>query len=293
MGIREGKPVGDILSLGLGVQSTAIHLMSLFGELPRLDFSVFADTGREKSGTMRYLDWLLKFNEEHNGPEILVVNKRNLFTDLLKGTNATEDRFASIPAFTRNDDGSEGILRRQCTSEYKIWVVDQAIREVYGLKFRERNIPTNIWKGISNDELSRINAPMEKEKWKTFIYPYIGYGVPAAVNGKPYRLAPNSIKVMSRHDIKSWYTKRGLPIPPKSACVFCPYTSDAEWDNMKQNEPDDFRDAVRVDSAIRDSSKRGVVQPIYLHRSLKPLDQVVFDSNNKLAFGDCSDTCHL
>jgi hypothetical protein len=38
----------NVLSLGMGVQSTAIYLMSSLGELPRLDFAVFADTGREK-----------------------------------------------------------------------------------------------------------------------------------------------------------------------------------------------------------------------------------------------------
>lgn len=278
----------DVLSLGMGVQSTAIYLMSSLGELPRIDFAVFADTGREKSGTMRYLEWLLKWREEHNGPEIIVKKDMNLYRDLLGGVNSRDGRFASIPAFTMGEDGKEGLLRRQCTGEYKIAVVDKAIREVYGLKKRERNVETNIWKGISAEEATRISTP--EAKWKNFIYPFVGYGIPG--QGKWYKLPDGSLRIMNRNDIKAWYRERGLPIPPKSSCVFCPYTSDAAWLDMKDNEPEDFKDAVKVDQAIRDSSKRGIERPIYLHRSLKPLDQVEFDPNSKIEFGECSGNCH-
>lgn len=280
--------VHDVLSLGLGVQSTGIYLMSTLGQLPRIDFAVFADTGREKSGTMRYLEWLLKWAEEHNGPKIIVKKDMNLYRDLLGGVNSRDRRFASIPAFTMGEDGKKSILRRQCTGEYKIRVVDLAIREVYGLKSRARNIETNIWKGISADEATRISTP--EAKWKNFIYPFVGYGIPG--EGKWYRLPEFSNRVMNRNDIKAWYRAHGLPIPPKSSCVFCPYTSDAAWLDMKENEPEDFQDAVKVDYAIRASSKRGIERPIYLHRSLKPLDKVDFDRNSKIEFGECSGTCN-
>lgn len=282
--------VKNVLSLGMGVQSTALYLMSALGELPRIDFAVFSDTGREKSGTMRYLDWLTKWADQNNGPQIIVKSEMNLYRDLLDGVNSTGGRYASIPAFTIGDDGEQGILRRQCTNEYKIAVVDQAIRDVHGLKRKQRNIPTNIWKGISSDEADRMSIP-EKAKWKTFIYPFIGYAVPG--KGKWFKLSPELTKVQNRDDIKAWYRRHDLPIPPKSACVFCPFTSDAGWADMKQNEPLDFADAVKTDYAIRDSSKKGIERPIYLHRSLQPLDQVVFDPDSKIEFGECSGTCHV
>lgn len=283
-----GVVTADVLSLGMGVQSTAIYLMSALGELPRIDFAVFADTGREKAGTMRYLDWLLKWADQNNGPEIIVKREMNLYRDLLGGVNSTDGRFASIPAFTLGDNGQQGILRRQCTNEYKIEVVDQAIREVYNLKRRARNLETNIWKGISSDEATRISTP--EVKWKNFIYPFVGYGIPG--QGKWFKLPPESYRVMDRNTIKAWYRSKDLPIPPKSSCVFCPYTSDSNWAEMKVNEPMDFADAVKVDYAIRDSSKRGVEQPIFLHRSLKPLDQVEFDPDSKIEFGECSGICN-
>lgn len=277
----------NVLALGLGVQSTALYLMSALGELPRIDFAVFANPGREKKATMDYLEWLLKWAEQNNGPEIIVKSDKNLFVDLLNNTNSTDGRFASIPAFTMGDS-KEGILRRQCTNEYKIAIVDQAIREVYGLKRRQRNIETNIWKGISSDEAIRMSVP--EAAWKNFIYPFVGYATPG--KGKWMKLSGDLYKPMSRNDIKAWYKSKGLPIPPKSSCVFCPYHSDYTWADMKKNSPEDFQDAVRVDHAIRDSSKRGVEQPIYLHRSLKPLDEVDFDPNSKIEFGECSGICN-
>ena len=37
----------NILNLGAGVQSTALLLMSIKGELPKLDYAIFSDTGWE------------------------------------------------------------------------------------------------------------------------------------------------------------------------------------------------------------------------------------------------------
>lgn len=62
---------------------------------------------------------------------------------------------------------------------------------------------------------------------------------------------------MRRSDIVQWYKERKLPVPEKSACVFCPYHSDAAWARMKDKWPSDFAAAVRVDEAIRnDPSSR-------------------------------------
>ena len=34
----------NILNLGAGVQSTALYLMSIDGEVPKFDYAIFADT---------------------------------------------------------------------------------------------------------------------------------------------------------------------------------------------------------------------------------------------------------
>lgn len=119
-----------IVSLGLGVQSTALYFMSSLGILPRVDHAIFVDLGREKAETIRYLKFLQRWQVENNGIPITVVRKKNLFRDLLNNTNSSGQRFSSIPAYTQNEDGSTGMMRRQCTNEYKIRQVDVAIREI-------------------------------------------------------------------------------------------------------------------------------------------------------------------
>jgi 3'-phosphoadenosine 5'-phosphosulfate sulfotransferase (PAPS reductase)/FAD synthetase len=117
-----------IISLGMGVQSTCLYYMSSMGEMERADFAIFVDTGREKKKTLEYLDYLLQWQKDNNGIEILIIRKKDLFKDIMKLNDSAGHRWASIPAFTKNEDGSIGMLRRQCTTEYKIEQIDREIR---------------------------------------------------------------------------------------------------------------------------------------------------------------------
>lgn len=96
-----------ILSLGLGVQSTALYYMSSMGELPRVDYAIFADLGKEKKKTIQYLKYLQDWQQENNGIPIIVIRKKNLYKDLLNSENSTGQRFSSIPAFTKKEDNSK------------------------------------------------------------------------------------------------------------------------------------------------------------------------------------------
>jgi len=50
-----------IISLGAGVQSSAMALMAAKGEItPMVDACIFADTGSEPAGVYSFLDWLEK-----------------------------------------------------------------------------------------------------------------------------------------------------------------------------------------------------------------------------------------
>ena len=278
----------NVISLGAGVQSTAMYIMSSRGELPRADIAIFADTGGEKTATWNYLnDFLLPWMDKNNGIPITIVQKKNLYADILKSENSTGQRFASIPAFTVGEDGERGMLRRQCTNEYKIQQVDQAVREWHGLAFRQKNIPTYIWKGISLDEIERLSIP--QDKWKHQVYPFVGY---ETTKQKTTRI-DWAVK-MTRADIVAWFMRNDLPIPPKSSCTFCPFQSDAAWYDMKVNHPQDFEAAVRVDEAIRNGmSNVKMRNPSFLHESLMPLKDVPFTPGDPdLWRGECLDGCH-
>lgn len=274
-----------IISLGLGVQSTALYYMSSIGELPRVDYAIFADLGKEKKKTIQYLKYLQGWQIKNNGIPIIVIRKKNLYKDLLNSENSTGQRFSSIPAFTKNEDESIGMLRRQCTNEYKIEQVDKTIRELLDVKIILKQ-QIEIWKGISLEEIERLSIP--DTKWKIHVYPFCKY----RVSSKDSNKIDFGI-LRTRNDIVNWYEFKGFLIPPKSACVFCPYQSDATWYDMKVNEPSDFKAAVRVDKAIRNSTKKGFLSQAFLHKSCKPLDEIVFSAGlPDLWQGECSGNCH-
>jgi len=71
---------------------------------------------------------------------------------------------------------------------------------------------------------------------------------------------------------------------PRSACTFCPFRSDLEWDRLRQEDPIGWQRAVTVDYALRipgNIINRNMDQPMFLHRSCKPLDLVVLDTTPK------------
>ncbi len=277
-----------VISLGLGVQSTALYYMSSMGILPRCDYAIFSDLGKEKEETYKYLEFLLRWEQENNGIPIIVCDSKNLYLDLLNSVNSTNQRFSSIPAFTKNSDGSIGMLRRQCTYEYKIAVVDSKIREIQGKKPRQRLLKTEVWKGISLDEIDRISNA--KEAWKVCVHPFVGFNSDYKNIWKTELLLPER---MDRNTIEKWFVSMALPIPPKSSCIFCPYQSDKSYKDMKENHPFDFEAAIAIDEAIRNSSKKGINNPIYLHRSCVPLKDIIFkDDAPDLWSGECSGTCH-
>lgn len=278
--------MSKFLSLGMGVQSTALYFMSSMGTLPRMDAAIFADTGREKAGTLRYLDFLMDWQQKNKGVPIITIRDKNLYEDLLKSQNSRHKRFSSIPAYTLNEDGSQGMLRRECTGEYKIEQIDRAIRSFLE-KPNLRGEAIEVWKGISLDEIDRMTIP--PQAWKIQVYPFCGYRISRSISA----VDKNSLR-MTRNDIINWYAANNLPLPPKSSCVFCPFQSDASYKEMKEHEPDDFEAACRVDDAIRNSTQKGINQPIFLHESLTPLREIVFpDRPPDLWKGNCSDACHI
>lgn len=276
-----------IISLGLGVQSTALYFMSSTGELPRADLAIFADTGKEKKATYAYLKYLLEWAIKNAGVPIVVIRKRNLYKDLLNKTNSTGQTYRSIPAYVKNEDGEEAMLKRQCTHEYKIKQIEGTIRKFLGVK-RVTGQQIQIWKGISLDEWDRMANP--RTGWQIFVYPFTGY---MTVKGGNKAIDEFPVKKMSRADLLKWYGEHNFPTPVKSSCVFCPFQSDLAWNEMKEKAPEDFAAAVRVDQAIRDSTKKGINQPAFLHRSMQPLDEVIFSKSGDLWSGGCSDNCHL
>ncbi|MBN2980141.1 hypothetical protein [Cohnella algarum] len=258
-----------VISLGAGVQSTTLFLMAGHGEIgPKPDFAVFADTGWEPRKVYQHLKWL-KGKADEFGIPIIETSKGNIRDDLLaavEGDIKFKDtvRFANIPFFVKNADGTVSMMKRQCTKEYKIEQIVKEIRAQLGYKPRQR-VKEQIteWIGISTDEIQRIKP--SRTPWITHRWPLIEIG-------------------MSRVGCVSWLTRHGYPIPPKSSCIGCPYHDDRLWLEIKRNDLEAWEEAVFIDYEIRKLKRfRGQV---FLHRSCVPLDQVDLQEDQMDWFDD-------
>lgn len=266
-----------IVSLGAGVQSSTLCLMAAKGELEHMpEAAIFADTQGEPASVYRWLDWLegqLPFPVYRVTQGDLAAAATTVRTSKKTGNKYIQ---TSIPAFTRAEEGKRGgIMMRHCTVDYKIKVIQRAARRICGVKRRNKAYTEQVcmYIGISTDEASRMKE--SRVEWITNEYPLIDIG-------------------MSRIDCIKWMNEHGYPTPPRSACVFCPYHSDAEWDRMKREEPEEFRRAVEFERrffvAQRETPLRGVA---YLHESRVPLDEVKFNpEKGKLKFNnECLGMC--
>lgn len=253
-----------VLSLGAGIQSTCLYLMGHEGLLP-LTHAIFADTGEETDETMAHLQWL---DNLHSIP-IHFASRGRLGDDLIEGQNSTGQRFASIPVFTKAVDGRIGRLRRQCTKEYKIDVVDRCLRRtILGLVANQhipKTVHVNYYFGISADEARRTNGLIrrfQKVKWATVHFPLIE-------------------RWMTRRDCQNWMRGKTPHNVPSSSCVFCPFHDNKTWVRLKR-DPIAWARIVKIDNALRGTKvlNRNVKQAMFLHRTCKPINEVDFTPKN-------------
>lgn len=254
-----------VLNLGAGIQSTTIYLMICDGILEPIDVAIFADTGEEPAAVYEHVEFLKLVG----GPKIVTVSAGKLGDDLIKGINSAGQRFVSIPSFvaSNEDGGKGGIGRRQCTKEYKIEPIEKEIRKIVGA-VPGRPIPPGVnvtqIMGLSFDEPSRVEAVRNRFQGRKHWFCEF----------------PLFDRFIERTHCHKYLAKR-LPgrTVPRSACVFCPYRSDAEWVRLRDEDPQGFARAVDIDRAIRlDTSacSRGMKAKQFIHRSCIPLDEVEF-----------------
>lgn len=254
-----------VLSLGAGTQSSVLALLLSRSDprlvergYPKPDAAVFADTGWEPDYVYRHLEWL----EGQLDYPLIRVSQGNLRTNIRQGRTVSGHSFIDVPFFTVNEDGKKGMLRRQCTTHYKIKPIYRQIRERAGGQ-RGRRFPKNthveMWLGISLDEVGRMKS--SREPWVKHRWPLVDIR-------------------MSRQDCIEWFTseypERHLP---RSACVICPYRSDEHWLELKRSEPASYDEAVKFDRWLRSSRKNPVRALLngrpYLHSSRRPLASVI------------------
>lgn len=235
----------QVISLGAGVQSSTMALMAAHGEIrPMPVAAVFADTQDEPQSVYTWLHWL----EKQLPFPVIRVTKGRL----------SAAKKPLVPGFVKvADNKPESLMPRQCTTDYK---VIQILKAISGLIKEQGASGAQQWIGISLEEAHRMK--------------------PAYRNPKIQNRWPLIELRLKRHDCLKWMEDHHYPRPPKSACVFCHYRSDAEWRRMKQEEPEAFSRAVAFDKAYRHIPLRTTPgAKAFIHRSLLPLEEVDFSTD--------------
>lgn len=262
---QNGNRTYRALSLGAGVQSSVLALLlskedeALLEEgYPKPDCAIFADTGWEPSYVYEHLDWL----ESQLSFPLFRVQSGNIRENVRRAVTVSGHSFVDIPFYTKNPDGTKGVLWRQCTNHYKIQPIHRRIRLLAGgipKKPFPADVDVEMWLGISTDEIARMKP--SREWWIKHRWPLIDIG-------------------FSRNDCLKWFNKE-YPgrLLPRSACVICPYHSNQSWLDMKHNDPDSYAAAVEFDQWLRKSTRnpiRKIVEGIpYVHSSRRPLTSVI------------------
>jgi hypothetical protein len=216
-------------------------LLVLHGVLPRPDYVLMADTGREARSTFEYLDAYVR----------PALAKAGLAVDTAPHTLATVDLYGKngdllLPMYT-----SEGKLPTFCSGEWKQRVNQRWLRS-QGVS------AATSWIGFTLDEKERVTSHGDSPWWRS--YPLI-------------EQLP-----MTRTDCEVLIEKMGWPLPVKSACWMCPHRNNAEWRHIRDTEPDHWQQAVEIDQELRDEDERGGV---YLHQSRVPLADADLDAPDR------------
>jgi hypothetical protein len=266
-----------VLSLGAGVQSTTLYLMFLTGRLtPQLDCAIFADTGELPVPVYENLAWL----QSLNGPPILVRSAGRMGNDLMEQKDFTNRQWPCIPAHVADVPGNpKGMVRRRCTREYKLDVIERTIRRTIAAACEDQ-ISVMLYIGVSADEIDRvlrIRSRFADLRWARPVFPLVKRG-------------------MTRKDCQVWLKRFGVPHEvPGSACVFCPYRSNDEWRWLRDNDPHGFQRAIDIDESLR--MERGTdngQQKFYVHRSCVPLKEAQIDTpeeRNRFFARECEGVC--
>ena len=244
-----------LLNLGAGVQSTTLYLMFMQGVIkPQIDYAIFADTGEEPEAVYRHIEWI----QSLNGPPIMVRSKGKLGDDLIAGkASRGSTQFMDIPFFTTHSD-RPGITKRQCSSNYKIRVIEQTIRrDILGLRpgASPRGVKIHQYIGISLDECGRARRIQQshRPRYVTVHFPLVDL-------------------FMTRTNCLTWLHDKVPHKTPRSACVFCPFHSDYEWAELRE-DPSAWTRILEVQTGIQSHDPT-----VFLHPSCQPIELVQLDT---------------
>jgi len=252
-----------IISYGGGVQSTALCVLATQGKIGTVDAALFANVGddSEHPDTVRYVREVMQpWAKERGLPvhELHRVKRDGSWETLMENLMRPGSRSLNIPV-RMPDTGAPGT--RNCTENWKIKVIRLWLRE----RGVTKEAPAQTLVGFSVDEMQRVNnrrlSPYDIPE-----HPLLDLG-------------------LDRQACKTLIHRAGLPVPPKSACFFCPFHRPSKWANMRRDEPVLFWKAVTLERELNHRRESLGRDHVYLTRFGKPLDEAIDEEQPSLDFG--------
>lgn len=250
------------ISYGGGVQSTAMIVLAATGRI-HADVALFCNVGddSEHPATLAYVrDIAIPWATEH-GLEIIELHRhrRDGTPETLRGRLMREGS-RSLPIPIRMSNGAPG--NRSCTQDFKIKLLGKWIKT----NVERNHWPIDVLIGISVDEIQRAGRGRD-ELHEVRRYPLLDLG-------------------MSRTDCANVIRDAGLPVPPKSACYFCPFHRPQTWAEMRRDEPELFADAQLIEDTL--NARRDVLgkDHVWLTRFDRRLSDAIGEAQTPLFDGD-------
>lgn len=203
------KKMKNIISLGAGIQSTALVIMSVKGIIES-DYAIFADTGAEKLETYQYLSSVLLPYTQANNYKIVILGYDSEYNT----------KKLPLDDWYRKKERIPYRINRSCTDNWK----KQPIRR-YLKKYEPEG--ANIIIGFSYDEIHRMRDS-DKEKYPN-LYPLIDMKI-------------------TRSGLEKYFEEWNLPTPVKSGCYMCPFNKKTDWIQLRQNYPNLMRKAIDMEN---------------------------------------------
>lgn len=256
----------EVFSSGGGTQSTAIAALIVQGRLPKPDVVVIADTGREMPTTWQYMEAVTRPALKSIGVDMVRIGQEYC-SESAKGEFHASGTLL-LPAFS-NINGSAAKLPNFCTNEWKVRVCNRWLKANMGLQRGE----FRKWIGFSFDETNRILKMQNGNDWKEGLirFPLV-HDVPT-----------------KRHEAIRVVERMGWPKPPRSRCWMCPNQSDYEWNEVKEDYPALWNEAIALDESIRKRDPNA-----FIHSTLQPLRNADVSMQDDLFSASCpSGECFL
>jgi len=217
------KQAVEYLSFGGGSPSMALAILNAQGKVePRAEFAIFADTGWERQATYEAVDssreWL-----EARGLEVVTVQAPE---GALDQNIYGQDKNMPLPVFV---DGG-GMGPRRCTDRWKVRIIRGYVSRRFG-----RGTPQVVQLGLHYDEIQRMKdskVKRDRNRW------------------------PLIELKLGRQACDEIVRSVGLTVPPRSACIGCPFHSRASWQRVASESPEDFERACQMDDYLHERSKR-------------------------------------